>query len=243
MNFSVSYQDPDELLADHAAQFLLGGFLVRVTPPDGIELYSSTTLTVTYADLEATLQASVVQVIEGAGVAVGFESVEALEDLVAHAKARTGAGGIPATHAVVEKEPESPPAPEQAAKKPTGPNRAQKIRMARNGDRPDRDLILRDTDRSLQRFLITNPGLSLGEVKFMAGMATTLPQTLKSISEKREWATRPEIALAIIRNPRSPIPIALKVLPSVGMGELRQLVRGGHLRTPILSAARKRVNA
>lgn len=234
MNFRVSYLDPDELLADYEAQFLLGGFLVRITPPEGIELYTSTSLTIAYADLEATLKASVVQVLSETGVAVAFESIEDLASLVELAKARTGAKGPSATHSVVADEPARP-------KHPTGPNRAQKIRMARNGDRPDRDAILRDTDRSLQRFVLINPGLTLGEVKAIAATATTLPQTLKTISEKREWASRPEIALAIIRNPRSPIPIAIKVLPHVNLGELRQLTRGGHLRTPILSAAKKRV--
>jgi len=117
--------------------------------------------------------------------------------------------------------------------------RSKKIHMARYGDLPDRELVLRDSDRSLQRFVLTNPSLSLVEVKRLAGLSTTLPQTLKAIADRREWAQRPEIALAILRNPKTPVPVAIAVLQSVGKGELRVLVKSGSLRTPILNAARK----
>jgi len=241
MNFLLAYTDPDELLADHEAQFALHGILVRVTAPAGLERDLAVTLTVTLGKAAAELEAQVLHVVPEVGVALTFEDDAPLTPLLDYARSHTGAGGAPAEHRLEEKPPEAPvEAPPPPKQKPRGPTRGTKIRQARYGDRPERDAILRDTDRSLQRFVLTNPGLSIGEVKFLAGQATTLPQTLKAIAEKREWASRSEIAMAVLRNPRTPIPVAIKILPNVNIGELRVLVRSGHLRTAILNAARKR---
>lgn len=244
MNFLVTYSDPDELLADHTEQFLRSGFLVRVDPPPGLALYAEVLLTLAFADEEATLEAKVVQVLPGMGVAVSFEDQAALESLVELARARTGGGGRPAVHACELEAPRSTSGaagsgPSDPAAR--APSRAEKIRMARRGDRADRDAILRDTDRSLQRFLLINPGLTLGEVKNMAAMPISTTPTLKTIGERREWFSRPEIAMALLRNPRTPIPIAIRMIPLVNLGELKALTRAGHLRTPILKVARKRI--
>jgi hypothetical protein len=100
---------------------------------------------------------------------------------------------------------------------------------------------MRAGDRSMHRFVLRNPGLRIDEVTFIAKMTAVSPDLLKAIAERREWAQRPEIALALVRNPKSPVPLAIQMLQHVSPGELRRLAKGSNVRMPILQAARKRV--
>ncbi|MBI4509475.1 MAG: hypothetical protein HY698_07545, partial [Deltaproteobacteria bacterium] len=66
-------------------------------------------------------------------------------------------------------------------------------------------------------------------------------QVLKQIAERREWAQRPEIAIALVRNPKTPAPLAVRLLDHVSPAELRHLAKDPGTRPPIQHAARKKV--
>ena len=72
-------------------------------------------------------------------------------------------------------------------------------------------------------------------------MATLTPDLLKAIGDRREWAQRPDVALALVRNPRTPVPLAIRMLDFLSPGDLRRLAKGTSLRMPVLRAARKKV--
>jgi hypothetical protein len=44
-----------------------------------------------------------------------------------------------------------------------------------------------------------------------------------------------------MNNPKTPLPVALKLVERVGAGELRRVVRLRRLRKPIIEAARRRL--
>jgi hypothetical protein len=113
--------------------------------------------------------------------------------------------------------------------------------MALHGKKEERMKIMRDGDRSLHRFVLRNPGLRMDEITFIAKMTTVAADTLKAIAERREWFQRPEIALALVRNPKTPMPLALQMLQHLAPQDLRRLAKGSSARMPILQAARKRV--
>ena len=94
---------------------------------------------------------------------------------------------------------------------------------------------------ALHAHVLKNPGLQLDEVAAFAKLRTVTPEFLKLIADRREWAQRPEIALALVRNPKTPVNVAIRLLDYVGVAELRQLAKDQHTRTPIQHAARKKV--
>ena len=62
----------------------------------------------------------------------------------------------------------------------------------------------------LHKYVLKNPQLQLEEVVFVARMATAAPESLVFIAGRREWAERPEVAIALVRNPKTPVPLAIK---------------------------------
>src|SRR5215470_9186906 len=87
MRLRVVYDRPEELLADHEAQFQRGGVLVRVEPPAGLQLWDTVELEVATGFAgSVVVPGQVVQLVPGAGVAVTFDPKE-LAGLVEAARA------------------------------------------------------------------------------------------------------------------------------------------------------------
>jgi hypothetical protein len=117
----------------------------------------------------------------------------------------------------------------------------EKIQMALHGNRDERQLILRDTNRLVHPYVLKNPNIGLDEVAAIARMPGVSPEVLKQVGERREWVSRPEIAIALVRNPTVPVPLALRALEHVSPADLRQLAKDTKTRPAIQSAARRKV--
>jgi hypothetical protein len=194
-----------------------GGLLVRGAVPPGLALFATVELELTGAALRAplVLPAQVVQVIAGIGVAVAFDP-------------KPVAAAIAAARA-----PERPKAEK--------PELVAKIQLALHGHKDDRNRILRDANRMLHPYVLKNPGLGLDEVLAMAKMTTLSPDALQQIAERPEWSHRPDIAIALVRNPKVASPTAVRLLAYVSPTDLRQLAKDSHTRPAVQQAARKKV--
>ena len=120
-------------------------------------------------------------------------------------------------------------------------NVAKKIALALHGNKDERAAILRDLNKLFHPYVLRNPNLQLDEVLAMAKMTTLSAEVLKTIAERREWMARPEIALALVRNPKCPAPVAVKLLGNVSPADLRQLAKDTKTRPAIQQAARKKI--
>jgi hypothetical protein len=233
VRFRVQYDSPADLVADAEQQFERGGFFVRVEAPEEAQLYAPAELEIVTPDARVVLEGQIVQTIPGVGVAIGFApDVPALVQVVGAARAVGGEPGGGGVHSVAS-------APEERAARDE--STAERIQLALHGNRDQRMRIIRGANRSLHRYVLQNPGLQLDEVTQFAKMSSVSPDLLKAIADRREWAGRPEIALALVRNPKTPVPLAIRMLNHIAPADLRRLAKGTSLRMPILGAARKKV--
>lgn len=234
----VTWHRPEELGADFDAQLARGGYLVRVEPPAELVQFAPVALELVAPDGESlVLEAQVVQAFPGVGVAVTF-TAPTLAAFVAAARATSG-DDQDAEHTFLT-------TADLEAETRAGGRRASapapsRVSLALRGSREDRMAILRDNVPALHGHVLRNPGLQLDEVAAIAKMRTVSAQILQQIADKREWAQRPEIAIALVRNPKTPVGTAIKLLDHVGPAELRQLAKDANTRTPIQQAARRKV--
>jgi hypothetical protein len=118
----------------------------------------------------------------------------------------------------------------------------EKMQIALHGNKDERGLIIRDPNaKLLHQYVLKNPKLQLDEVATIAALRTVSAEVLKYIAGRREWAQRPEIAAALVRNPKTPVPLAVRLVPFLSVTDLRQLAKAPSTRAPILREVRKKV--
>lgn len=263
MRFRVTYARAADFAADHRDQIARGGLLIRVAPASPPERGAEVELELVTPVGGVRLAAQVIQVLAGAGVAVAVDPL-ALAGL-ARAAAAAAAGVGPRQeprHEILEDADGDPQlgeapgdGPEGGAGGPgdasgghgavrasaTGAALARKVQLALHGDKNQRTAILRESNRMLHGYVIRNAQVQLDEVVAIARMTTTSADVLTFIASRREWAERSEVAAALVRNPRTPVPLAIRLLDHVSPGELRQLAKQQSLREAIQRVARKKV--
>jgi hypothetical protein len=119
----------------------------------------------------------------------------------------------------------------------------EKFRLALHGDRPARLVLMKDVNKSIQTFLIQNPRITLDEIRYLAGFRQANPEVLGSIAAHREWGGNAGIVAALIRNPKTPTTVAVRLLDKLPIAELRRIARTGEAPRAVTIAARKRVAA
>jgi hypothetical protein len=117
-----------------------------------------------------------------------------------------------------------------------------KIRLARHGKRPARQLVMRSQDKTLLPFLISNTKIGADEVAAIAGMINIDPPLLRRIATSSEWVRHTNVARALICHPKLSMPLVQKVLPNLSLDELRRLVKTGSVRASVKQMIMKRLN-
>lgn len=232
----VTYHRIVDFLQDHEQQLTKGSLLVRVEAPADLERGTPVELELVTPVGRAGLEGEVLQVLGGAGIAVALPA-DRVEELVARARDHRGADdGEPPTHEIAPARPAADDAPQSREAQ-----QAKLVQQALHGDRNQRMAILRQPNKLLHKYVVRNPQIELEEIVFIARMKTVAPDVLQFIASRRDWAERPEVATALVRNPKLPVPLAIKLLDHVLMPELRQLAKSANVREAVLRAVRKKV--
>ena len=246
--FVAEFPSAEDFLGVHQREISKGGLLVRgASLPAGAALGACILVVSVTGQAPVEVQAQLAAAVPGVGVAVMFPGGPP-PSLAALAQ-RLQAPAEPTLEAADDEEPEGdeaePPAP---AHNPLMSARlaamtvTEKMQLALSGDREARAYLLRDTNKVLHVYVLRNPRLGLDEVIYAAKMPSLSPDALKFIAEHREGGVNTVVCTALARNPRTPVPLVLKLLPRVPVAELKVIAKGKG-RAPIVQAARKLVIA
>jgi hypothetical protein len=116
----------------------------------------------------------------------------------------------------------------------------EKMQIASSCDRDLRMQLLRDPNKQLHPLVLRNPRIGLEEVQWAARLTSLNPEALKIIGEHPEWGQSAAIAGALVRNPKTPLPVALKLVARLPVGDLRVLAKA-QVRLQIQAAAKKQL--
>jgi hypothetical protein len=134
------------------------------------------------------------------------------------------------------------PPPAAAGESPReGQSRMEKVQLALHGTRDERNAILRDRDRTLYSFVLKNPQLDADDVVAIAKNPQMNAELLQQIGDRKDWLQRPAVALALVRNPKTPSALAVRALEHVPIEALRQMAKGAGVPPHVTQAARKKL--
>ena len=102
-------------------------------------------------------------------------------------------------------------------------NARDRMKLGRKGDREARSILIRDSNRVVAAAVINNPRITDHEVENIASMRTVSHEVLRLIALNRAWARSYTIIHHLCRNPRTPIPTAIGILPRIRTKDLEHL--------------------
>ncbi len=137
-----------------------------------------------------------------------------------------------------------PPTPEQEEKRLTMTQRvlkmsvAQKIKLATLGNREARTLLLRDSNRLVSLAAAQSPRITDGEILSLANSRTASADVLRYIYETRDFLKVYALRAALVRNPKVPLPTALKFLPTLQEKDIKELSRDRNVPATVQAQAK-----
>jgi hypothetical protein len=102
-------------------------------------------------------------------------------------------------------------------------NTRDRMKLAMKGDREARGILVRDSNKIVSSAVINNPRITDQEVENIAAMRTVSDEVLRLIAMNRAWARSYTIIHNLSRNPRTPIPTVVNILPRIRTKDLENL--------------------
>ncbi len=119
---------------------------------------------------------------------------------------------------------------------------AERVQVALHGGREERSLLLRERIPNVQAALVRNPKLTADELMALARSPHLGAEAAEAIAKHPSWGSSPQVAMALVRNPKTPTPIGLRLIDSLQPSDLRLVAKGGTVREQLAAAARKRLH-
>ncbi len=217
MLLTAEFVSVEEFLTAHEQEIAQGGLLVRGAElPPGTALGACTLEVRIAGGPSAQVEARLAGATPGVGVMVVFPAPPLALDALAQRLAAP----------IVQKK--------------EALSLQEKMAIAISCDRDLRFQLLRDGNKQLHPLVLKNPRIVLEEVMWAAKLPTLNPEALKLIADHPEWGQNPAVAAALVRNPRTPVPVAVRLMPRLAIGELRAIARSQG-RPQIVQAAKKQL--
>jgi len=114
----------------------------------------------------------------------------------------------------------------------------ERRQMARSVDHNTIDRLGYDIDPEVVRRLLINPRITERDVVKIASRRPNKPQILDVIFNSPKWLARYEVKLALIRNPYASPRIALAILPSLMIHDIKDVAFDENLHPKVVEFAR-----
>jgi hypothetical protein len=115
---------------------------------------------------------------------------------------------------------------------------SQKIKLATLGNREARTLLLRDSNKLVSMAAVTSPRITDGEILGLANSRTVNADVLRFIYSNREFTRTYVIKSSLVKNPKVPLPTALKMMFTLQEKDIKELARDRNVPQTIQSQAK-----
>ncbi|MBX3027114.1 hypothetical protein KF840_19605 [bacterium] len=117
----------------------------------------------------------------------------------------------------------------------------ERLKLALKGNRDARMILIRDSSRVVQRFVLQNPRITEEEVVALAKNRSIDRELLDQICRRKEWLGNYQIKLALATNPKTPLALAVRLVPSLLPRDLRGLAKSKNVPSAVNGLAKRLV--
>jgi hypothetical protein len=134
--------------------------------------------------------------------------------------------------------------PEEAQRKQTITQRiqkmsvAEKIKLATLGNKEARTILVRDSNKLVCLAAATSPRITDGEILGLANSRVVNADVLRYIYSNRDFLKTYAIKVALVKNPKVPLPTALKLMQVLHEKDIRDLSRDRNVPHTIQAQAK-----
>jgi len=100
---------------------------------------------------------------------------------------------------------------------------AERVVTALKGTREERAVLVRDPSRIVSAAVLGSPRLTDPEIEAFAGMRNISEAILRQIGNNREWMRNYHVMANLVKNPRTPVPISMNMIPRLNPRDLKNL--------------------
>ena len=116
---------------------------------------------------------------------------------------------------------------------------AGKIRLATLGNAFARAVLIRDTNRQVSMAAIRSPAVTDMEVLRYANNRGLDDEIVRYIANQRQWVRLYGVKVALVNNPKCPLPTAMRFLPHLNARDLKALSRSKGIPSALSTAAKQ----
>jgi len=118
-------------------------------------------------------------------------------------------------------------------------NTAEKLITALKGSREERAILIRDPNRLVASAVLGSPRITEAEIESFSAMKNVSDQVLREIGNHREWTKKYTVLNNLVRNPRTPIGIALTMVPRLNPRDIKGISVDRNVPEPVRKQATK----
>ena len=118
---------------------------------------------------------------------------------------------------------------------------AQRMSLAMKGSREERAILIRDPNKLVSTAVLSSPKITESEIESIAKMANVSDEILRIVGNNRGWVKNYNVMLALVRNPKSPVALAMNLMSRLNDKDLRQLSTNRNVAEILRVTARKKV--
>lgn len=118
---------------------------------------------------------------------------------------------------------------------------AQRLRAALLGGREARQILVRDSNRIISSAVLKNPRITEEELVGLSNQKSLAEHLLRQIGSSRAWMGCYQIVLNLVRNPKTPLAIAMNHMGRLSNKDLALIGKDRNVAEAITRAARRQL--
>ncbi len=112
-----------------------------------------------------------------------------------------------------------------------------RLKLSRGASRTLRNILIKDKNPMVAVSVMMGNALADGEVEKIAASKVVADEVLETIARSRQWGRKYAIMHALVKNPRTPVGLSARLVPRLGVKDLRVLSRDRNVSNVVRSTA------